>query len=245
MIQIIIQHYPKRIRYLKLLKQSLDTNNLLICNDDNNSAVGLSKSLKKGIDNNSEYIMILQDDILPCKDLYKTVNKIVKLLPDNIISFYSAYNIISTALNSNRHWATIDRIHGLCAFIIPRYLAIEYLDFESNFKDRVMADDVRLSAFIAYKNILAWFTCPSLVEHICWHTTSQGVSKDQYIPKDNSINFRIADRYIGYEESGLSIDWEKGINKPANLMIGQKYDFIRHFKCGEKSEQLISRLVNA
>jgi len=172
------------------------------------------------------HLLVLQDDILPSKDLIKTSKKLIKLLPDEVISLFTAYDT-SIPMRVRKHWATIDRMYGLCAYIIPVELTKYYLKFEQNIKDRIFADDVRLSMMLQYIDQKAYLTAPSLVEHICWDRTSQNSSE---VNLENAIQFRIARNYIGFENSGLKIDWNEGLADPPHITIGQKWDYIRHLK---------------
>ncbi|MDY0278492.1 MAG: hypothetical protein RBQ97_10465 [Acholeplasma sp.] len=197
-----------------------------IIKDEVNSASGMRKCFQSVKNPNVTHLMVLQDDVLPCKDLLKTSKKLIKLLPDQVISLFSIYDT-DKPLSISKHWAVIDRLYGLCAYILPVDLVKEYLEFEKNIKDRIFADDVRLSMMLAHLKKKIYLTAPSLVEHICWDRSSQ---KDNKVPIENAIKFRIARNYIGFENSGLEIDWTKGLTDTPSIKIGQKHDYIRHFK---------------
>jgi hypothetical protein len=195
----------------------------LVVLDDINSASGMVKCFERSSDKAS-HLLILQDDILPCVDFQETVSEIASLLPNQIISFFSAYDT-SKPLVKKKHWLLMDRLYGTCAYVIPRNLAMEYLEFNKLIKDRIFADDVRISMFIKAKNMNVYVTAPSLVEHLCWSSTSQGEHKIGY----NNINYRVAKNYIGYENSSLEIKWKKGLKNPEKIKIGDNLDFIRHY----------------
>jgi len=169
-------------------------------------------------------VLVLQDDILPCKDFQKAVDLIVKLLPDQIISFFSAYDT-ETPLSKKKHWLVMDRLYGTLAYVMPLHLAKRYLEFNKVIKQRIYADDVRISMFMKHYKLNVFVTCPSLVEHLCWQTTSQS---DNKVPPAN-FNYRIAKTYIGYENSALDINWKRGLNSLHFLNIGNDFDFIRHY----------------
>jgi len=231
-MQTIIQHHRTRSRHLAILKYLLGNSNRFIevVEDNNNSASGMRKCFELGINLGADNLLILQDDIITCKNILLTAKQLPQLLPNKIISLFSAYNVVSTALRTNRHWATIDRLYGLCAYIIPTFMAKEYLEYEKNIKDSIIADDVRLSMYLASKNQLVYLTAPSLVEHICWHTSTNNKIKDEVIDKENGIRHRISDRFIGVENDSEKINWTLGLTNPAHLTIGQKFDFVRHLK---------------
>ncbi len=231
MLQVSIQHQPSRKRYLKLLTSFLDIDQVTefrIIQDEVNSASGMKKCFQSVKNPNVTHLLVLQDDILPSQDLIKTSKELIKLLPDEIISLFTAYDT-DIAIRIKKHWATIDRLYGLCAYIIPVELVRYYLDFEQNIKDRIFADDVRLSMMLQHLDKRAYLTAPSLVEHICWDRTIQN---DNKVSLENAISFRIARNYIGFEKSGLEIDWQEGLANTPHIEIGQKWDYIRHFRSG-------------
>jgi len=231
MMQLTIQHHPKRKRYLKLLTSFLDLDEVdefHIVKDQVNSASGMRKAFQSVKNPSITHLLVLQDDILPCRDLLKTSKQLIKLLPDQVISLFSVYDT-DKPLSIGKHWAVIDRLYGLCAYILPVDLVKYYLDFEKNIKERIFADDVRLSMMLAYLGKNVYLTAPSLVEHICWDRTMQTSDR---VAVENAVKFRIARNYIGFENSGLEIDWTKGLTDTPSITIGQKYDYIRHFKKG-------------
>jgi hypothetical protein len=225
-LQVIIQHHPSRTRYLDLLLHFLDYENPLVITDNISSVSGVRKCFSNIKDN---YALILQDDILPCQDLYKTCEELIKLKPFSLISLFSANEIISMAIHRKRHFVKIDRIYGLCAYIIPKFMALKYLEFEKNIKDDIRADDVRLSMLLKeYQGTFdCYLTAPSLVEHIAFQDSKQRLESDR-ISRNNILSYRIADYFIGFEESGLAIDWTRNLDNPIIHNIGQKYDFVRH-----------------
>lgn len=228
-MQIIIQHHPSRNRHLSLLRVFLETtDSITIISDDISSASSCTKCYQAIED---DYALILQDDILPCKDLVKTCHKLIKLKPHSIISLFSANVVIEQALHRKRHFVKIDRLYGLCAYIIPRWIAKLYLEYEKDIKPNIRADDVRLSMLIKDKpNMIdAYLTAPSLVEHLGFFDSVQRVESGR-IGRQNVIDYRIANYFIGFENSGLSIEWEQNINDPIICNIGQTYDYIRHKK---------------
>jgi len=174
------------------------------------------------------HFLVLQDDILPSKDLIKTANELVYLRPNDIISLYSAQPSISNALHLRKSWVSIDRLYGLCAYIIPSFMAKDYVDnYVDKIKDDIKADDVKISVYLEAVGKRAYLTAPSLVEHIAWDRSSQ---HKVHVPKLNALTHRIAEHYIGFENSGLDIDWQNGLEEPFEINIGGKYDHVRHLK---------------
>jgi hypothetical protein len=225
MYQLLIQHHPKRSRYLDLLIHSLGREAVIVA-DDTSTVSGMVKCLeyinlyKTFPFDKPTHLIILQDDILPCKDFLATCERLIEVNPNNFISMYSANDAVSRTVG-RKSWLTINSAYGLCAYIIPSFIAEEYLLFDPKIKDSITADDVRMSVFLRHTNRKVWVTCPSLVEHICWHTNANGGKA--------GINHRVASEYIGYENSGLDIDWTKGLDDPDSLnLVADNY--LRHLK---------------
>lgn len=228
----LIQHTSKRPRYLQLvLDQAItgQTEDYSVVTNDINSASGMLECFNEGLSSpDFTHYLVIQDDILPCKDFIKTANHLMNLRPNDFMSLFSASPSVEKALQVNKHWVSLDRCYGLCAYIIPCFMAQDYVDnCVDKIKNDIKADDVKLSIYLAERKFRNYVTAPSLVEHIAWDRSSQ---HKVHIPQENSILYRIANRYIGFEESGLSIDWTKGLKDPVEMDIGREFDFIRHYK---------------
>ena len=196
-MQIRIQHHPMRKRHLKLLLYALQPNQeaIEIVEDDHSSASGMKKVFESATDD----LLVLQDDILPCADFIETAKKIIEIQPDHVISFFSTRN----AMNLDTRWFVSDRIYGMQAYYIPYHLHHSYLDFEEHIHPHVTVDDVRLSVFLDVLKEPVYIVSPNLVEHLCW---DRSTASNESINRDNFLN-RISGKYIGYENSGLAINW--------------------------------------
>jgi hypothetical protein len=229
MLKITIQHHPKRNRYLELLLNSLHTElesqtEFEIVSNDINSADGMLEVF--GRIGRADHLLVFQDDVLPCKDIVATAERLIELRPKSFISLFSAYQVTEEALRERKHWASIDRAYGLCGYIIPREMVLGYIDFEPRINHQIKADDVKLSVFLGHINEPIYLTAPSLVEHICWDRSTQQAAKVSM----DSIKYRLAWKYLGYEESGMEVDWTQGLDNPTHLQIGTNYDLVRHIK---------------
>jgi len=228
-MMVCIQHHPSRVRHLKLLLTFLDkekADSYLVIEDIVSSVSGMKKCFSK-IEDHS-HLMVIQDDVLPCKDLVATARELIKLRPSNFISLFSAYDVTTEALRAGRHWGVLDRAWGLPCYIIPAKLVSQYLDFDVLVKDDIIADDVRMSMFLEYVNKPVYVTAPSLVEHLAF--TSTTLSESGKVSVENGLKFRVAKNYIGFEKSGLSIDWSDRIRNNIQQSIGNKFDHVRHYK---------------
>src|SRR5574343_1821296 len=191
---VCIQHHPSRIRHLKLLLSFLDkdkADSYLVVEDTVSSVSGMKKCIAN-LENHS-HIMVIQDDVLPCKDLVATARELIKLRPSNFISLFSAYDVTTEALRAGRHWAVLDRAWCLPCYIMPVKLVNEYLDFDHLVKDDIVADDVRMSMFLEFVNEPVYVTAPSLVEHLAFTNTT--LSDSGKVGIENALKFRVAKNY--------------------------------------------------
>lgn len=198
----------------------------MVVEDNINSVSGMKKCFAN-LENHS-HMMVIQDDVLPCKDLVATARELVKIRPNNFISLFSAYDVTGEALRAGRHWGILDRAWGLPCYIMPAKLVTQYLDFDALIKDDIVADDVRISMFLEYVNEPVYVTAPSLVEHLAFTNTT--LSDSGKVGIENALKFRVAKNYIGFEKSGLSIDWTRNMKDNIQQSIGNKFDHARHYK---------------
>jgi hypothetical protein len=224
MTQVTIQHHPQRPRYLSLLIDLLkpeleNVSEFTVVSDDVSSASGMKKafeSIKR-----SDHLLVLQDDILPCRDLIATAELLSRLRPNAYISLFNAHPVVSQAVSQRKSWATLDVAWGTCAYLLPTSWAQDYLAFDSKIKQRIKADDVRLSTYLQVRGEPVYVTAPSLVDHICWYESSESGER---VPLDNCAKFRVADYYIGFERSGLDVDWLAGFDNPALMTMANPFD---------------------
>ena len=198
-VQVLIQHHPHRQRHLDLLLHSLDVDSVTefgIVENSVNSAEGMRACF--AAIRHPGYLVVLQDDILPCRDLLATCKRLIEARPDGVISLYSDNPAVSQAVAQGYAWVKLNVAWGLCGYILPTYLAASYLEVLPSLRS-VYADDVMLSTFLKLIHQPVWLTAPSLVEHL-GHETAQGFKH---------VKTRTANYFIGYEHSGLEVEWHR------------------------------------
>jgi len=208
-IAINIQHSPKRPRLLSYLLASLNHEPYKIITDTTSTWSGCRRCLTER-PANATHILVLQDDVIVCPDFFETVNKIVNLLPDQPITFFCRDEIINEAKAQGLSWVKLKTWFMAQAYVLPVALADEFVGFSDKYiKPDVNADDQRLAMFFMKTNRLVYATAPSLVEHIGWQGTT---IRDRTSEKYFDVSRRVAKWFIGYEESGLQVDWLKGLD---------------------------------
>ena len=227
MIEVRIQHSPNRERQLDFLLHSLQTDKphnvkVTIINDD----VSCWNGCRKALNCKADYICVLQDDVLVCKDFLPTIERLVKLVTDKPITLFTPLEMANTARTWQRSWMTIKLWFYAQGYIMPRDLAKDFLDFAERHTNKRNIDDEKLAIWVWKRDLRVWATMPSLVEHIGWGTTTiRTRNYDEYY----KIDRRVAKYFIGYEKSGLDIDWEEGLDKPVQEEIGKWEQLVDNF----------------
>lgn len=212
MIEVRIQHTKNRERQLQMLLHSLETDKphnvkVTIVNDDESCWSGCKKALTCDAD----YICVLQDDVLVCKDFLPTIEKLVKLVPDKPITLFCQREKANQARDWTRSWLTMKLWFYAQGYIMPKALAKDFLEYAERHTNQRNIDDEKIAIWLWKRDLRVWATMPSLVEHIGWNsTTIRNRDYDSYY----KIAQRVAKWFIGYEKSGLDIDWKEGLDCP-------------------------------
>lgn len=212
MLSINIQHTSSRPRHLELLLLSLDGAKVNVITDDSgNTWSGCRKALEKGIESGADHILILQDDILVCKDFTSAVEKITSLHKESFISFFSPSPLVSETLNHKHHYCTIKRFAYAQAYSLPRQMAIDLLQFhDERVVKSLTVDDTRIAIYLMLHDIPVLVTAPNLVQHLCWDSSTTNREKGNF--PTYKLNRRTTSAFIGLERSALEIDWTQPFN---------------------------------
>ena len=148
--------------------------------------------------------LVLQDDIIPSKNLRKTLEKAIQYSGDKAICLFifqeffkeKQKNKYDMAYNGGIPWLRVYKTVLAPAVIIPTKYIKEFVEFGDKRKD-IKADDTKMTAFFDRKNIPVLLTVPSLVQHI------DGKSLVGLSTKD-----RTAYKFIGEENSGEDLAWD-------------------------------------
>jgi len=202
-----------RERWTSFLVQMLDDYRVHVTYDRSGDLWESAKLVLTSYPKEASHVMVIQDDCLPCKDLIQTVEKLIEFLPDNLITLFSNRDEVLQARAEGKSWALLNRLLMAQSYIIPKSMIEDFIPFaEKHIKPEIYYDDNRLTLWALKNNIKIWTTAPSLVNHQgAFETTIRGGYKKGHNFFDKS---RLASWYIGFEESGLNIDWTKGLDKP-------------------------------
>lgn len=181
------------------------------------------KKVILSVNQKDSHVLILQDDIKPCKNLVRTAEKLIKILPEFPISLFSANEIVQQCKKEGKHWATTDVWFGMPAYILPMDLARYFVSWSEQYlKDDIRADDIRMATFLFQHRLKTFITAPSLVEHDCWETST--MSKGKF-----GKQHRVTQWFIG-EDDPLKIDWSKDLTTPVEEQTARWHEFVRKYK---------------
>lgn len=229
-LAIHIQHTAERKHWTKILLKILN-------NDATEVYVGEKKSLwedaKKVLSHRPSHthVLVMQDDILPCQDFIPTVEQIINLLPNQPITFFTNNPAADVAVMQDKRWVTLSVWLMAQAYVLP----VEIIDdmvawIDEYVKEDVRFDDERMAMYFYYHKIPVYATVPSLVEHLGWNSTTLSTYTDKARKNIFKPENRMARQYIGFENSGLDIDWTIGLADPVHNNDGSDSMFCQNFK---------------
>lgn len=184
----VIQSSGLRPRHLKLLIESLDTGCGVIIDNSGSSWNGCKKALEMAIGINDSHVLILQEDVIVCRDFVKSVENLTGERPHDLIRYFSPHKW-KKPINECQSFVYAQ------AYSMPKVIAEAILEFESDNPK----DDGRINEYLSRHNILHLVAYPSWVEHLGWQhsTTRHEKSKLQQMTREA----RMAGNFIGLETS--------------------------------------------
>lgn len=162
--------------------------------------------------------MVVQDDVLPCREFLVGAREALAARPEHVVSFYCAREVQREAVARGLPWATMGTISGGPCVAMPVGLAAEWLSWCRQWvAPKYRPDDGRLSLWLLHTARRVWYTCPSLVEHLGWDRSLRGN------PRTTGGRPRIAAVYIGSQVSPRGIPWHRteGVPHDAGVHISK------------------------
>jgi hypothetical protein len=215
-IGLRIQSVPERARWRTLLfdtilseyKSRLDHNDLgsvKIIVDTEHNLWNCAKRTLSSHEKGDTHLLILQDDVLPCRDFIATAAKLITARPKDPITLFSNKETIMESKRLGFHWLSVRKFLMAQCYILPVPVIKDFLAWEKkHVKQDIYFDDNRMAMYFFYQNRPVFATAPSLVEHLGWNqSTLTG-----YNPGHNfEPRLRMAKWFVGFENSGLDFDW--------------------------------------
>jgi hypothetical protein len=211
-LAVRIQHTPSRKRWCGVLKRLLNHRYTQVITDDKGNLWEGAKKTMGSFGPKDTHILILQDDILPCEDFVQTVERIIELLPNECVTFFSNSDRILEAQKKGINWVTLKTFLMAQAYVMPTAMMTDFLNWtEAHVKPEIYFDDDRMAMYFFYHNKKVWATAPSLVEHIGWNGSTLTGYKPGHVFEPR---LRMAKWFIGMENSGLEVNWANGLDRP-------------------------------
>jgi len=152
------------------------------------------------------HILLLQDDLLLCKNFLEGLYKVVEANPGECICLCGRDQSIRSARNRGIHWSAVRFGSWGQANIMPVSMIKDFLEWCKRYtRPDYRHDDTILAYYLEYTQRRLWCTAPSLVEHLGATRSVIGASNKR----------KVATWFIGLNDNPVDFDWSLGLDKPA------------------------------
>jgi len=218
-LAIRIKHNPyaahvNRDQWLKVMVMILNDPRVKVYNDSaGNPYQSICGLFDDVIKENPTHLLVLEDDVLPCFNFISTVEKIIKTLKNEPVTFFTNSKAINVALKDEINWIRLKIWYYTQSYVMPFKLMGNMLSWiDKNVDDDARhSDDERIAMYFYFHNRFVYATAPSLVEHIGWNSSS--LKHDRPEEYMNSRDLRTAKKFIGVDKNPDEIDWTKTIKR--------------------------------
>lgn len=179
---------------------------------------GYKLALQRGLEDptNPTHVLVLQEDVLICRNFPLAVEQIAKAKTDQPVALFLSWlpprlaKDARLAARKNQRYiqAAPANFCPVVAVLWPVEAAARFLDWASRAKlpghpDRVHSDDAVLGDWIKRMREVVWITVPSLVQHPDMVPSVKGRNNIGW-GKDKN---RVALNWIGPDRDPLELDW--------------------------------------
>jgi hypothetical protein len=149
-------------------------------------------------DDDSTHHILLQDDVMVCKNFMLATHKICKAYNNHCITFHSHRKIADEALEKGLNYAKFHYVTGQ-ALCMPVEKIKQFVAWSDKFvDDKLRYDDSRLSMFNTIHQYEQVITVPNLVQHFYGGSIL-----------GTPTNNKQARTYPGDEFDALSVNWSR------------------------------------
>jgi hypothetical protein len=201
-LSIAIMLHPKRREHVAKMQATLGAHRAVeVVDEEFRGPWPTARRAWLAADPESTHHVVLQDDLLLCRDFARSVAKALTVKSAEAVSLYANRKIIAEARARGLAWAVIDDGVWGQAMVLPTPLIESFIAHTgATMRDDYPHDDRRLMYFLADTGRRVWCTAPSLVEH--------ALPSDSLMGHSNAS--RVARWFIGEHLSGTTVDWTKG-----------------------------------
>jgi hypothetical protein len=191
-LSIAVMHTPERPDRRAMLRAQTKalggaeqierhTDRYTVCEDTIDRKRGVWKNARRAwtaLGPRATHHLVLQDDMLPCRNFFSHVNDILTALPDSPIGLASRWNIVQKARDrGDAYWQSCGVGSG-GMLILPADIARDFIDWsDRETRAEYPHDDRRLTLYLLSRNLRVWHTTPSLLEHIGAENSTVGHSR--------------------------------------------------------------------
>jgi hypothetical protein len=201
-LSVAIMAHPSRLEHvngmLEKLGRAVEVD--VVVDHDELGPWPTARRCWEGTPDGASHRLILQDDLILCRDFYVGACRALRARPASPIAFYANVKKIETARAAGSSWARVSDIWGQAQCLptpyIPKFL--EWADQHEKPKLDPKCDDWLVTEFCRKHRLPVWATVPSLVEHAGASRSLIGFSNKT----------KVARWFIGEETSALSISWK-------------------------------------
>jgi hypothetical protein len=152
--------------------------------------------------------LVIQDDVVPCRDLLAGAERALKWCPDDVpVSLYvgrvrpfsHAVEHAVEVAGDHSSWIVMDGVYWGPAIILPTKCIPNIVNWFS--RTTVQNYDGRISRWFESRKTQCWYTWPSLVDH----------RGDASLAHPRSKPGRRTHSFLGADQSALSVEWDGSI----------------------------------
>lgn len=181
-VSFAVMHVPERAEMLARVRERLDGRELIV---EDSEHYGIWPTARRAwlAAEAAPWHMVLQDDMVPAVGFCEAVDTLAVRLPsDCALSVFAPCTdplrpvITSHAPHGTMYEAPENSIPWGGSVVMRAELAAEFVLWADSYCVgwRPTADDLRLWAFLDYKEIRVLHTSPQLLEHIGWDCSASG-----------------------------------------------------------------------
>jgi len=187
-----------------------------------NNAARAWKAVKSG----ATHHVVLQDDIVLCKNFLATVTRLCELRPKSPLTLFTMRKGTREAVEQGKHWVRVEYGVWGQATVLPTPLIPQMFRWiEKNVEPDFKYDDARISLWLEHHRIPAFAPAPNIVEHL----------DEKSVLGHHTPLSRKSRLFIGENTDGLSIDWTKGLDDPlTERLANMSQTYSKHLILEEK-----------
>lgn len=160
-----------------------------------------------------DYHLMLQDDVVLCRDFLDAAKMLTGMCHDRAMSFYVATAAATQAREQGKHWVEMRAILAGQAIALPHAMVGDFLQWEADNAEEMLHvegfwDDSRLQWFYRRMGIRALVPVPCLVQHNLDVKSQVGTATKV------GKHLRRSRWFLGENHSPFSIDWQQGFTSP-------------------------------